>query len=382
MIIKALHITVTALLGLVLVSCAAQPPIDRSTGLTREDLLDDAAFGATAQDRVALVDLLGVNDDMRAFLQEYSPGHLSPGRKVDQILKAILHDGLVLEYDSFKTFSAEQAFYAKQGNCLSFTNLFVALAREAGLKVEFQEVEVPPNWERHGNSYLYNRHINALVHLPFGASKAVDFDIAEFDIDYPRKRITDNYAMAQYYNNMAVFWLDQDELKPAYLNVRKAIELYPNAPYFWTNLGSLYHHSGDDIRAEASWLEALKMGDEPSAISNLARLYRRKNEESLAAWYEKSAEKHRRKNPFYLYDLGDTAYADENYSEAVSLLKKAVRLRDGEHEFYRLLGLSYLQLGEEKSALQSFHKAEQVADGKAMRRRYNEKQRLPVQVAH
>ena len=382
MIAKPFHLIVVVLSGLVLASCAVKPPVDRSIGLTRGDLLDDVAFGVTVQDQVASVDLLGVNEDMRAFLHKHAPDHLAPERKVDQILTAILRDGLILEYDSFQTFSAEEAFYSRQGNCLSFTNLFVALAREAGLKVEYQEVEVPPNWERRGNSYLYNRHINALVHLPFGATKAVDFDIAEFDIDYPRKRITDNYATAQYYNNVAIYWLDQDELKPAYLNLRKAIDLYPNAPYFWTNLGSLYHHSGDDVRAEASWLEALKLGDEPSAISNLARLYRRKNEELLATWYEQDAEKHRRRNPFYLYDLGDTAYDDGNYLEAVSVLKKAVRLREGEHEFYRLLGLSYLQLGEKKSALHSFYRAEQAADGKAMRRKYNEKQRLLVQVAH
>lgn len=382
MIDKPFYLALIALLSLVLVSCAARPPTDRSTGLTRVDLLDDAAFGVTEQDQVVLIDLLGVNDDMRDFLREQVPDHFAPERKVDLILKAILSDGLRLEYDSFKTYSAEEAFYSRQGNCLSFTNLFVALAREAGLKVEFQEVDVPPNWERRGNSYLFNRHINALVHLPFSSSKAVDFDITEFDLDYPRRRITDNYAMAQYYNNVAVHRLGQDELKPAYLNLRKAIELYPHAPYFWTNLGSLYHHSGDDFRAEASWLEALRVGDEPSALSNLARLYRRENEEALAAWYDKRAEKYRRKNPFYLFELGKTAYNDGDYPEAVSLLKKAVRLRQGEHEFHRFLGLSYLQLGEKKPALRSFYRAEQSADGDVQRRRYNEKQRLLVQVVH
>ena len=319
---------------------------------------------------------------MRAFLQEHAPDHLAPRQRVDSILRAILDDGLALEYDSFKTYTAEEVFYSKRGNCLSFTNLFVALAREAGIKVEFQEVEVPPNWERRGNSYLYNRHINALVHLPFGYQKAVDFDVAEFDIDYPRKRITDNYAMAQYYNNVAVYWLDQDKLKPAYLNLREAIELYPVAPYFWTNLGSLYRRLGDDVRAEASWLEALRMGDEPSAMSNLARLYRNNSEELLAAWYEKGAEKYRRKNPFYLYELANITYDDGAYSETISLLKKAVRLRKDEHEFHRLLGLSYLRLGEKKAARHSFYRAEQAAEGEALRKQYSQKQRLLVQVAH
>jgi len=250
------------------------------------------------------------------------------------------------------------------------------------LRVEFQEVDVPPNWERRGSTYLYNRHINALVHLPFKSKKAVDFDIAEFDIDYPRRRITDNYATAQYHNNMAVHWLNQDNLKYAYIHLRQAIELYPAAAYFWTNLGSLYRRTGDDIRAEASWLEALKIDDEPSAMSNLARLYVEKNEPVLAAWYEKGVEAHRQKNPFYLFDLGEAAYDAGHYSEATSWLKKAIRLREDEHEFHRLLGLSYLQMGDKKSALRSFYRAERYADGDAQRRHYNQKQRLIVQVSH
>ena len=117
-------------------------------------------------------------------------------------------------------------------------------------------------------------------------------------------------------------------------------------------------------------------------MSNLARLYRQQNQELLAAWYEKSAEKYRRQNPFYLYELANIAYVDGAYSETVSLLKKAVRLRKDEHEFHRLLGLSYLQLGEKKAARHSFYRAEQTADGEVLRKQYSQKQRLLVQVAH
>jgi Flp pilus assembly protein TadD len=278
--------------------------------------------------------------------------------------------------------TAEQAFYEGEGNCLSFTNLFVALAREAGLDVEFQEVDVPASWDRRGDSHLFNRHINARVRLPFKGEQAVDFAMSEFDVEYTRRRISDDYAKAQYHNNMAIYWLDQKQLKPAYLNLREAINLYPRAAYFWTNMGTLHRRAGDPMRAEAAWLEAIEIADEPSAISNLARLYQQQGRQQLAKQYADAAESYRRKNPYYVYELGEKAYQRGDYHEAVSWLKRAVRLREDEHEFHRLLGLSYLHLGDIATALRSFDSAEQSAESDVDREHYNQKQRLLAQVVH
>jgi Flp pilus assembly protein TadD len=371
-----------ALLSLATIACAAQPPVGRSIGLAPEEILDGTAFGLSEGEQLASVDVLAVNGEMRAFLDERIPSHASRESKVELILHAILQEGLHLNYHSFKTLTAEEAFYQRQGNCLSFTNLFVALAREAGLQVEFQEVDVPPSWDRRGDNHLFNRHINARVRLPYKGEKAVDFNLSDFDVEYARRRITDEYAKAQYHNNLAVYWLDEKQLKLAYLNIREAIRLYPEAAYFWTNLGTLHRRVGDSLRAEAAWLEAIRLADEPSAISNLARLYEQQGKKQLATQYADAAESYRRKNPYYLYDLGEAAYQEGDYLEASSLLLRAVRLRQDEHEFYSLLGLSQLHLGDKAAALRSFDLAEKATDSTVDRERYNQKQRLLVQVAH
>lgn len=371
-----------ALLSLALSACVALPPTGQSVGLTPEEILDGAAFGLSGGEQLPPVDVLAVNDDMRTFLNEHVPPRTSRQRKVELILHAILQDGLQLDYHGFKTLTAEQAFYQREGNCLSFTNLFVALARESGLDVEFQEVDVPPSWDRRGDSHLFNRHINARVRLPFKGEQAVDFNLSEFEIEYTRRRITDEYAKAQYHNNMAIYWLEEKQLKLAYLNLREAIRLYPGAAYFWTNLGTLHRRVGDSLRAEAAWLEAVRLADEPSAISNLARLYEQQGKKQLARQFANAAESYRRKNPYYLYSLGEEAYQAGDYPEALSLLRRAVRLREDEHEFYRLLGLSYLHLGDKAAALRNFNLAEQAADNNADRERYNQKQRLLARVVH
>ena len=371
-----------ALLSAVLSACATHSTSGLSVGMTPAEILDGAAFGLSADEQLPPVDVLAVNGDMRAFLDEHVPPGSSRQRKVELILHAILQEGLQLNYNSFKTLTAEQAFYQREGNCLSFTNLFVALAREAGLEVEFQEVDVPPSWDRQGESHMFNRHVNARVRLPFKGEQAVDFNMSEFDVEYSRRRITDEHAKAQYHNNMAIYWLDKRQLKLAYLNLREAIGLYPNVAYFWTNLGTLHRRAGDYLRAEAAWLEAVRLADEPSAMSNLARLYRQQGKKQLAMRFADAVESYRRKNPYYIYGLGEEAYQAGDYDKAISLLRSAVRLREDEHEFYRLLGLSYLHLGDKAAALRNFDLAERAADSEVDRERYNQKQRLLVHVAH
>ena len=57
-----------------------------------------------------------------------------------------------LEYAEV-TRTASGTFHDRQGNCLSFTMLFVALARAAGsARRRYQSVEVPPTWSYDGRS--------------------------------------------------------------------------------------------------------------------------------------------------------------------------------------------------------------------------------------
>ncbi|MEH6586935.1 MAG: transglutaminase domain-containing protein [Halioglobus sp.] len=363
-----------------LVACSTQPPVAVSKGFEPAALLDGEVFDVGFQDHPAPVELTHVNTEMREFLRERVPSHLGKEQKVELILRAILDDGLSLDYDNFKTYTAEEAFYLREGNCLSFTNLFVALAREAGLKVTYQEVEVPPNWERRNDTYFYNRHINALVHLPYSGKKAVDFNIDEFDSSYPRRSISDNYAKAQYFNNMGVHWLEEERYDRAFIYIREAIRLQPYAAYFWTNMGSLYSRAGYGSRAEAAWLTGLDIDDDPSAMSNLARYYEASGQAELALWYADRVEHYRRQNPYYLYELARAAYQRNDYEQSLQWLQQSLKLREGEHQFYRLQGLVYLKAGAVDEARHSFELAERYASSEHERRVYSKKQRLLVQV--
>ncbi len=50
-----------------------------------------------------------------------------------------------------------------------------------------------------------------------------------------------------------------------------------------------------------------------------------------------------------------------------------MRKKEWEDSFYFLMGLSYLQLGDEQAARRWLEKAESVADGDALKRNYQSK---------
>ena len=360
-----------AALALTLVACVAQPPGLQTAALVPGDLLSGERFGIGRDAAPPPVALTAVNEDMRAFLRQHVPAGLGPTRTIEMILQALLEDGLQLRYDNFRTFTAEEAFYQREGNCMSFTNLFVALAREAGVHARYQEVEIPPSWTADGETWMYNLHINALVKLPVG-EQVVDFNLGDYDRDYKRRVLSDAEALARYHNNMGVHWMEQGDHERAFLHLRAALELRPRTAHVWTNLGTLYRRHGDLAAAESGYLRAVELGDDAAANSNLARLYAQLGEQELSAWYRDRVQLFRRRNPYYLFHLAEEAYARAEYGAARQLLLTAIRRESGEHEFYRLFGLTYLQQGDLAAAQSQFELASRHA-GEEHQARYRNK---------
>lgn len=367
------------MLAVSLVGCASNLPDQVEVRYSERELLPRQAPFAGPEDSLELapVDVLAIDAEMQRFLDGVISE--SPTQKflLLNLLDGLLDSGPIkLQYENLKTYTAIETFHSREGNCLSFTNLFVALARRAGMTVYFQEVTVPHNWERQGETWIYNRHINAWVDLGIEGEFAVDFNLNPVETEYERKRISDREALAQYHNNMGVYWMQGDRLDLSYLHLREAISLSRREAYFWTNLGVLYRRAGDDARAESAWLHALEIDSEPSAASNLARYYRLNGDAELAELFRERVERFRRKNPFYLYDMAESAYYRGEYGDSINLLKQAINIRENEEEFYRLLGLNYVRIGDIPRAREAFALALEYAPSGEHRRIYSQKQRL------
>ena len=210
---------------LLLLGCTQASVRPQTTPVTVEELLSGTALGQRqpSQGLVGEDQILAVSPDMVRFLDSYVDRNANSFVKLHQLLYAIINEGSFgLEYDD-RTRTAAQTFAERRGNCLSFSNMFVAMARDVGLNVGYQEVDIPPDWSFDNDVYVLNRHVNVHVELGFTGEHVVDFNIDDFRAGYDRRVIPDSRAFAHYYNNMGAEHMLAGDRAIALACFRKAI---------------------------------------------------------------------------------------------------------------------------------------------------------------
>lgn len=312
--------------------------------LHREALFSLPTSPLTAPD----AHILALTAEMRYFVNEHVPTVLSPRARLRYLIDAMVRPNqLGLRYQPGITQTAAATYARPEGDCLSLSALFIALAREAQLNVYFNEVSVPPSWEMlSDNSSAIYKHINAVVDLGNGQREVVDFSVDIYDYRYPQKRVSDDIAAAQYYSNLGIAQLNKQDNAQAYLYLRRALHLGPKEAYIWGNLGVLFRRAGYNSEAEQAFRHALSLDPEESAsLSNLARLYRSSDRRAEAATLERLIRSRQRSNPFWHYSRSRAAFERGDYEEALSAIHRAIRLNRDEYRFYQFAAVIFRSQG-------------------------------------
>jgi len=321
--------------------------------------------------------ILALDDAMRAFVADRVPARGPDGYRLRELLAGLIYDeAFTVEYAD-QTYTAAEAFRLRRANCLAFTNLFVALAREAGLTVHYQEVDVPPDWSRNGDLLVQNRHMNAVVDFGNQPEQIVDFNMADFRLNYDRRVISDERARAHYHSNVGAERLEAGDALAAFQNFRQAIALDQSFVPAWINLGTLYQRSGRPDFAEAAWRHALRLAPgELVALSNLERLFRSSGRRAEADELGRRVERHREANPYYRFEQARQAFAAGDYATAIGHLKFAIRRKANEDRFYALLGLAHQRRGELDAARRYLAMAAELAGDESLKQAYHSKLEL------
>ncbi|PCI47782.1 MAG: hypothetical protein COB49_06755 [Alphaproteobacteria bacterium] len=335
------------------------------TAITRADLLSGKALFGEQAKKITLPNdhVMEVSDDMRAYLQRYVPQNNGENTRVRLLARMIFGKGtLGMEYDASKTHTARDAFLRSEGNCLAFSYLFAAFARERGLKVRFQEVEIPPQWSNAGEElYYFSRHVNILIQMKKIEDLVIDINRVNYKPYYPAWKISDKYAIALYYSNKGTDYLYESDFENAFRYLAKALELSPRDASIWSNLGVMYRMKEMYDYAEKAYFIALKYdGRQQSVLSNLSVLYDHMGEIEKSAYYSDLARNHQMKNPYYRYFQAVEAYEEGNYTLSLSHLKVAVKRRGNEQKFHALLGETYAKLGDDARANKAWAKAKEL----------------------
>jgi Flp pilus assembly protein TadD len=311
---------------------------------------------------VADQNVLGVSEEMELFLDQHLPDNMRGTSKAFALAYASMDQNFLdFDYDPAKTLGAEDAFAQKTGNCLSFSSMFIAMARQAGMQAWYQEVEVPTEWSSINETLLVSRHVNAVVKDTY-IDYVIDVSKNYREEETTSRIISDQEALAQFYNNLGVDALIENQLPVAYAYFVKAIETHPDGAFFWSNLAVTYRRNGQMEDAEATYLSAIRLDStETVALNNLYSIYTEQGNEAAARDMKSRVDRHRRRNPYYLQLLSVEAVDEGRYDDAVRLIRKAIRIKEEEYRFHISLA-SYLALsGEQDKALKSLERARQLA---------------------
>jgi len=370
---------VTILVILVISSCTTvdQPHLSPIPQPISADMLLDGGPLLKGDEPVDLsqVDVLELTPQMISFLDRWVDRNQRDYARLRNLIYAVMGDGTFeLIYDE-TTRTAQETFSDQRGNCLSFTNMFVAMSRYVGLNANFQEVMVPPNWSTEGQTFILSQHINVHVNMPASREeKVVDFNMYDFRTSYEMQIVSDSRGRAHYFNNIGVEHMLKGDILLALSNFIESLNADSSFSSAWANLGSLYSREGFPKYAEVAYLRALE-ADKSNlvAMSNLAGLYEDLGKGELALQYQRRIESHRMQNPYYRYHLARAAFENSEYTTAIDHLKYAIRKNKYDDSFYLLMSLSYLKNGEMKMSRQWMKKAEDVAEMDADKKRYHNK---------
>ena len=315
-------------------------------------------------------DIFGLGPELESFIDARVRRNQPRSARLRNLLDAVFgKDGLGISYGALETKTPSETFATRSGNCLSFTILFVALARHVGLQAHFQEVSEILSWDRRGDVAVINRHMFAEVETADGTAR-VDF-LPGVEKRYRSvRRVGERRVLAHYYSNVGAEALTAAELDRALELFARALEADDKLAAAWVNRGVALRRLGRLEEAEASYRRALEIDpNEISASSNLASLYRASGRDRQAGPFLKKVQRYQERNPFYHFRQAVEAVDRGQLRLAQRTLRRAIRLMPEEAMFRAELGRVRLRLGRPRQALRSFRKAVELADDEAQRAR-------------
>jgi tetratricopeptide (TPR) repeat protein len=332
-----------------------------------------ASGGVPVED---LSSLMRVTPEMRSFAHRATDGRSGFAAKATALADALGDvEGRHVVYDADATLTAQQAFEQRRANCLSYTLLYVALAREVDIPAQFNEVDIPPVWDLGDDktSVLY-RHINAKLDLPTPYYRIIDVSGDEYDPAFDQRVIPDSEAMAQFYNNRAVELRLQQHLPEALRYQLRALELAPEVAYLWTNLADLYLLDGNLRAARIAVTQALKV--DPSSMLSYdaaAHVYEQMGQPVLARYFHDRAQVFLDQNPYYHYQLALEALRDGNDKVAFTEGRRAILIYPKDGRFFFLMAVVLDRMGDLRLSSESLQAALKLSPDAAQQERYKSK---------
>ena len=337
------------------VAVAAEPlpdPIPREQVMALPDAL-----------RRQLIEAVGKNDSL-------------PTLRFQRLMNFVVDTrGLGMTYKDDATYTVSEAYEKRQANCLTFTLLVLALAKEVGLEAVPQEVGETLSWREVDGTIYRDNHINAGFRIG-GHQYTIDPAADLVFLPRPPVAVTHERLLAHYYNNVAVDRLQQGHMQAALADMAAALELDPGYATLWSNAGVMYLHNGDVDAAENAYMRALALdSNDASALFNMVQLLHRKQDGRESGFRERLARVEQR-DPLQQFLQALDYERAGNFPRAIASIRRAIQLKQDEHRFYAVLARLYQRVGDSARARSALASAQALSSGQTRDRYRAERDRV------
>lgn len=292
---------------------------------------------------------IGIPFEINREVTDYLAKRMKPSgtetRRAAEITDFVFYD-LDLQYALRPSRDAVGTFRAREGNCLSFVNLFVGIARSTRLNAFYVEVVDAQRWSHAQGMVLSQGHIVAGVNVG-GALRTYDFLPYSVKSYRDFKPIDDLTATAHFYNNLGAEALLSGDFATAERNIELAHAIAPDFTKSINNLGVLRVRKGDEAGAEAVYERGLALApDDPALLMNLLRLEQRRGRLDQVGPLVERLEALKVSNPFFYLFRGYDALAQGDTQRALEYMAEALRKESELPEVHVGLAETYLALGD------------------------------------
>jgi tetratricopeptide (TPR) repeat protein len=326
--------------------------------------ISPAAVPAAVEIGAGPDDLLAMPAELRQrFHDEVLSGSALPARRLEAMMRFLFdEDGLGMRYAAEATHGVADAYRTRQANCLSFTLLTIALAREAGFDAYGQRHERILAWRQQDSNLVLSNHVNAGIRIHH-RQYTVDVASDSVVVQGAPARMTDAELAALYHSNRAMERLLDGAIADALPQAQRSLQLDPRSATLWNNAGVAQLRSGHLEAATESYERAIALDPRHSgALFNLAQAYQRDGDAAGAQRLQERAQRVLERDPFHHFLQGYAAEGRGELVPAEAHYRRAIRLLGNEHRFHFALARVQSALGQHDAALRSLRRARELGD--------------------
>ncbi len=338
---------------LLVVGCAPKPQGQKLV------TLDQLIQGAREQGLV-LENPIAVDPAIAAEVEEAVGRGGTPAYRMGRLTRYLNKRGF--DYEANKSFSANEAFRARRGDCMAYTNLYLGLARCLGVHAFFIHIDEARNYYERDGMYFVSSHMAVGCTAQY---YTVIVDFTELKSQYALalyNQVDDTTAAGLFYNNLAVDHMLAGDLGYAESLLRYLVTALPNLKEAQNNLGVILMRQERYEEALKLYQDAImKYPDYQSLYTNAVQAAKGAGERELAKELGAQGERFLKQDPFFIFNQALALYEKKDYDGAMAKFNKILSRQPKSPMLFAWIARVELSQGRIKEGVQAFERAQSLA---------------------